>query len=88
MDNETEISDFYVVVLGVNESGMAAGLLTAESGSEVLIIERTGVHGGHTLKPQRMFPATMIIIQIKYDLDSPTNQRLKDMMNLNRGEAI
>lgn len=87
MGNENELSTFDVIVLGAGGSGLVAGLSAAESGSEVLILERTEVYGGHTLETQGMFPVANSRFQLQQGFDFPPEQIFNDIMRMNHGEA-
>ena len=87
MGNKNELSSFDLIVLGAGGSGLVAGLSTAESGAEVLIIERTEAFGGHTLETQGMFPVANSKLQLQQGFDFPPEQIFNDIMRLNHGEA-
>ena len=64
--------DFDVVIIGGGGAGIVSALAASQSGSSVLLLEKTKEAGGHTLNTQGMFPASYTRFQKALGIvDSP-----------------
>lgn len=76
-------TDADVVIIGGGGSGLVAAISAAESGKHVLLLEKSGELGGHTLNTQGMFPAALTRFQKKQKIfDSPVYMT-QDILNEN-----
>ena len=76
-------SDTDVIVIGGGGAGLVAALSAAESGKQVLLIEKTRKLGGHTVNTQGMFPASATRFQRNHDIVDTPEDMTRDILEEN-----
>lgn len=68
---------FDVVVIGAGGAGLCAAISIAETGRQVIVLEKTDSIGGHTVNTQGMFPAA----ETMYQKNAGITDSIEDMVN-------
>ena len=70
---------FDVVVIGAGGAGLCAAISIAETGRQVIVLEKTDSIGGHTVNTQGMFPATETVYQKNAGIDDSVENMVDDI---------
>lgn len=81
------VSDFNVTVIGGGGAGMVAAIAAGQSGKTVLLLEKTGEIGGHTLNTQGMFPASFTRFQRALNIKDSPDEMTADIL-MENGNSV
>lgn len=76
-----------LLVIGAGGCGLIAGLVAAQQGAQVLIVEKQDVAGGNTSLGQGMFPAVGSALQKHAAIDDSPELMTKDILEKNKFQS-